>query len=161
LKNKFFVVLALLAVVNSSAFAIPSYPDKPNPTITPGALCAKPDDFRYDEKIPYCKRDVDSSTKQAIIKNYDATFGYKIAQMNRADFKIDHYIPLCMGGSNEISNLWPQHASVFKITDPIEQVACVKMGEGKLLQSKAIEILKQAKADLSLAPKLGDYLQSL
>ena len=121
----------------------------PDHSVTPGETCQKADSFRYPEKIPYCTRDVSSSEKNAIIRNYDETFGYRVAKMNRSDFKVDHYIPLCMGGSNSSKNLWPQHKSVYVKTDPLEQKLCELMAAGKLLQKEAIEKMQLAKTNLA------------
>jgi hypothetical protein len=126
-----------------------NYPIGPDAQMTPGALCAHPDSYRYPEHIPYCNRNVDSNTKADIIAKYDETFGYHIEQMNRGDFKIDHYIPLCAGGDNDVSNLWPQHKSVYTITDPLESGVCEKMAQGKLKQQDAVNFVKAGKADLS------------
>jgi len=65
--------------------------------------------------------------------------------MDRKDFKIDHFIPLCAGGSNDPSNLWPQHKSVYEITDPVEPLICAKMAAGKLDQAYAIKLITTAK----------------
>lgn len=131
-----------------------SYPEGPNESVTPGATCSRPDEYRYPEQIAYCERDVSTSTKQAIIRDYDAQFGYTIGQMNRQDFKIDHYIPLCMGGSNEVKNLWPQHKSVYNVTDPLEQKLCQLMAMGRMQQAEAIQKIKQVKNHLNEAPEI-------
>jgi hypothetical protein len=127
--------------------------------MTPGTVCTRPDTYRYPEKIPYCERDVSSGTKWEIIHDYDREFGFRIGSMNRADFKIDHYIPLCMGGSNEVRNLWPQHKSVYVLTDGIEQKACELMAKGQLKQIDAIKIIRRAKNDLSEAPAIEQDLE--
>src|SRR5262245_45768293 len=103
--------------------------------MTPGSLCDRPDSKRYPEGIPYCSRSVKSELKREIMRDYDAKLGYGITAMDRSAFKIDHYIPLCMGGSNKQDNLWPQHQSVFTVTDPLEALECEKMAKGKLLQA--------------------------
>lgn len=132
----------------------PAFPKGPAPTLTPGSLCAKPSSKRYAEGIPYCERDVDSELKREVMENYDRQLGYRVLQMDRGLFKIDHFIPLCMGGSNNEDNLWPQHESVYQITDRLEAEACNKMAQGKLLQSKAVEWIREAKLDLSKAPEV-------
>lgn len=137
-----------------------AYPIGPNPTVTTGSLCAHADQIRYPEHIPYCRRDVEREVKQYVLRMYDEKFGYHIAQMNRQDFKIDHLIPLCAGGSNEVDNLWPQHKSVFAITDPLEPAICGKMAEGKLLQREAVELIKQAKNDLTRVQDILNYVLS-
>jgi hypothetical protein len=138
-----------------------SYPTSPDLQMTPGALCQSATRFRYPEKIAYCERNVDSETKKQIIQDYDRRFGYRIQQMPRSQFKIDHFIPLCMGGSNTIDNLWPQHQSVFEITDPLEPVLCGKMAEGKLLQKDAVKLIVEAKTHLDEVPAILKKVEAL
>lgn len=145
---KVFSTLLLLVSISSAFGAAPAaFPTGPVPETTPGDICQHADEIRYPERIVYCRRAVPSSRKDAVIDMYDQKFGFKIRETGRGAFKIDHYIPLCMGGSNEVQNLWPQHKSVYELTDPVEGVACQKMSEGKLLQARAIELIRQAKAN--------------
>lgn len=137
-----------------------SFPLGPDEQLTPGSLCRQPDQYRYPEHIAYCSRSVSSRTKDDIIKMYDRSRGYQIGRMNRGDFKIDHYLPLCMGGSNETDNLWPQHKSVYQQTDQIEQYLCERMACGLTRQSDAINTLKGVKNDLSKAPALLRELEA-
>lgn len=146
---------------STAGFAADAFPTNPNPSLTPGSTCTDPDELRYPEHIKYCERDVDTSLKRAIIQQYDSELHYRIGQLNRADFKIDHYIPLCMGGSNHQNNLWPQHKSVFEVTDMLEQVSCEKMAQGKLRQADAISIIKRAKNDLVEAPRLLEQVRNM
>ncbi|MBC7714599.1 MAG: hypothetical protein H7177_14735 [Rhizobacter sp.] len=137
------------------------YPKNPNLTETPGALCASPSTHRYPENINYCNRDVDSYLKNAIIAKYDSLFGYSIRSMKRADFKIDHLIPLCAGGANDEKNLWPQHKSVYAITDPIEPLICQKMADGKLKQADAVKLVLQAKMNLDQVPAIIKQIERM
>jgi hypothetical protein len=137
------------------------FPDGPHEKVTPGSVCKHADRYRYPEQIAYCERDVHSELKRAIIARYDRMFGYRIQSMDRQAFKIDHYIPLCMGGSNEADNLWPQHQSVFEITDPLEQLLCEKMAQGVLRQSNAIELIRRAKNHLEEAEEIFEQVQGL
>ena len=66
-----------------------------------------------------------------------------------------------MGGSNDHENLWPQHQSIYVITDPLEQEACEAMAEGKLSQAKAVELIKTAKNNLSMVSKIRAYVAGL
>lgn len=96
LKIAFAFLIALAAGGEISASEFPSGPET---SITMGKLCDRPVKYRYPEKIAYCDRDVSYETKEIIINEYDQKFGYSIAKLPRVDFKIDHLIPLCAGGS--------------------------------------------------------------
>lgn len=154
-------VLSILAVFTvESAFAA-GYPKGPQQSITPGKLCDRPDAQRYPENINYCERDVTYETKEAIINEYDQKFGYSIGSLPRADFKIDHLVPLCAGGSNDVVNLWPQHKSVYAITDPLEPVICSKMAQGRLKQVDAVRLVIEGKTNLSRTNAIIQYVNGL
>ncbi|MGZ3690979.1 MAG: hypothetical protein ACXVAX_05735 [Pseudobdellovibrio sp.] len=154
-------VLGVVLLISSLSFAADQFPTMPNPQMTPGALCDNPTEYRYSEHIPYCNRNVDSSLKKQIIADYDSQFGYSIEQMNRQDFKIDHFIPLSIGGANSKENLWPQHKSVYTVTDPLEQALSDKMVAGKITQAEAVRVIKEGKLNLDRVPELLDYVNGL
>ena len=157
---KFIIALLLLSFV-STVSAEGAFPRGPNLDETPGSLCSNSRQRRYPEKIAYCERSVDSYQKNAIIQKYDRLFDYSIRSMKRLDFKIDHLIPLCAGGSNNDDNLWPQHKSIYNITDPLEPLLCEKMQEGKLLQADAVKLIIEAKTHLDQVPAIMKKLKSL
>ena len=154
-----FRLVFTLAVLSLAGFGDTWYdndrfPSAPIESVTPGSLCERPDYYRYPEKIPYCNRAVESSLKYAIMREYDAKFGFEITRMNRQDFKIDHFIPLCMGGSNARSNLWPQHKSIYVNTDLIEQRSCELMAKGRMQQDEAVRTIQYVKRNLQDASKI-------
>lgn len=151
------LVLSLSVLVHASE----NYPTNPNPTLTPGAICEGSDVHRYPENIVYCDRNVDSKLKNAVILQYDQELGFHIRQMNRGDFKIDHFIPLSIGGANSKENLWPQHKSVYTITDPLEQLLFDRIKEGRIKQAEAIRVIREAKLNLDRVPELIDYVQAM
>lgn len=156
------LLLTVLTLSSSVVFSFgPTFPVGPNPQLTPGKLCDKPTAYRYPEHIAYCQRDVTTDTKDILIQQYDQQLGYQIEKMNRADFKIDHFIPLCAGGSNETSNLWPQHKSVYEITDPVEPLICAKMSAGKLKQVDAVKLIVRAKTYLNQVNDVMKILNAL
>ncbi|KYG65194.1 hypothetical protein [Bdellovibrio bacteriovorus] len=158
-----FKSVALLAVVvlcSTVSHANGNFPKGPDANLTPGALCSRADSYRYPEHIKYCERDVSSSQKAAIFQKYDQ-LGYRTRSMKRQAFKIDHYIPLCAGGSNSPQNLWPQHESVYQITDQLEALVCEKMAAGRLKQKEAVELIMQAKNHLDEVPEIQKYVNSL
>ncbi len=161
-QSVFASLLVVLSVVSTQARSTAQgFPIKPDPQVTPGDLCQRPTARRYPEGINYCERDVMSETKRMIIEVYQSKLGYNIMGNGRANFKIDHYIPLCMGGSNEPKNLWPQHVSVYTQTDPLEPLLCEKMASGSLLQKEAVALIMRAKNDFSQIPAVMKYASSL
>jgi hypothetical protein len=134
----------------------------PDERMTPGVLCSRnqADTSRYPEHIPYCSRSVSSGLKRDIIAAYDRDLGYGVGRMNRGDFKIDHFIPLCMGGANERGNLWPQHKSIYVQTDLIEQRLCELMAAGQLSQADAVAKIRRVKFHLDEAAALTQQLNA-
>ncbi len=137
------------------------FPTIPEDEMTPGSLCKHPDELRYPERIPYCNRSVSKSLKNQIIHAYDVSFNYTIEQMNRQDFKIDHLIPLCMGGSNEQLNLWPQHMTVYTLTDQLEERLCTGMAQGALTQVEALEMIRDAKHHHEMIPEIKSKIAAI
>lgn len=154
-------VISLVVLSSTLTFAGESFPQGPRIERTPGSVCQTGRTYRYPQHVLYCDRHVDSSLKNDIIKVYDQQFGYSISSMPRRNFKIDHYIPLCAGGSNDETNLWPQHESVYRVTDPLEPLVCQKMSDGRLSQADAIAYIKEAKNDLSKVQAIIQQVDSL
>ncbi|MFN7453623.1 MAG: HNH endonuclease signature motif containing protein [Pseudobdellovibrionaceae bacterium] len=152
-------VLVLSVLLSAALSWADVYPKNPDLNLTPGSTCDKPDSYRYPERIPYCNRDVETELKKEIIRDYNHKLGYKI--QTRAEYKIDHFIPLCMGGSNHKDNLWPQHRTVYTITDNLEFIACEKMKEGRLTQKRAIELLREAKLNLKRASAIESQINQM
>ena len=138
-------LLAFVLVLASTILrAEETYPKGPDLSITPGALCDTPNEFRYPEKIPYCERAVSTATKWDVIDTYESK-GYDVRKYNRVEFKIDHLIPLCAGGANDESNLWPQHRTLYEKTDEIEAVLCQVMAADKISQTSAVTLIIEVK----------------
>ena len=159
-KMQSFLLVAIL-VLSQFTFAGDKYPVGPDLNVTPGDVCENSGVKRYPENIDYCERNVSSQTKNELIRMYDEKFGYQIEQMNRQDFKIDHFIPLSIGGSNSTRNLWPQHKSVYTVTDPLESILSNKITQGRIKQAEAIRVIKEAKLNLGRVPELVHYVNSL
>ncbi len=92
---------------------------------------------------------------------YDDELGFAIRTMPRGDFKIDHFIPLSIGGSNNSDNLWPQHKSVYGKTDKLEQLVFEKINSAHIKQAEAVRVIREAKLNLDRVPELVDYVQGL
>lgn len=156
-------ILWLLLVITNISLAqnsIQEYPSRPIAKFTPGELCDRPASYRYPENIAYCGRDVTTEQKDQVFDQYRRS-GFRLTQSKRADYKIDHYFPLCAGGSNNNENLWPQHLSISNVTDSLEQLGCEKMAQGKIKQSKFIALIKRVKNDLTQASTVKNELSRL
>ncbi|MFA5188703.1 MAG: HNH endonuclease signature motif containing protein [Patescibacteria group bacterium] len=76
----------------------------PDPVCTPGAIfqvteediCVK----GYTKKV----RNVTAKTKNLVFQEYGITTHAK------GEYEVDHFIPLELGGSNDLKNLWPEPA---------------------------------------------------
>jgi hypothetical protein len=52
------------------------------------------------------RRNVSDATKKQVFAEYGLTY-----PQAKGDYEVDHFIPLELGGSNDISNLWPELAN--------------------------------------------------
>ena len=149
------LVLALFSVTSysSNSQMLPLHPD---PQSTPGELCdTKDEDFtgyRYKEKIPYCQRNVSSETKSDIYGHYE------VQENVRRNYTIDHLIPLSIGGSNNISNLWPEHKKIKQLRINLETEVYEDVRAGRMSQSEAILKIIKAKMNPPLFYDL-DYIE--
>lgn len=152
----------LLLVVSSLVHAQggSEYPMGPTARLTPGELCDRPARYRYPENIAYCEREVSTQEKDIVFASY-RQLGYRLSYTQRSSYKIDHYIPLCAGGSNNKENLWPQHISIANITDSIEKLGCDKMALGKLSQARMVQLIKLVKNNLSQAQAVRNEMSRL
>lgn len=128
-----------------------NFPQKPDPLLTPGEICFEPKRIVYPEKVQLCERDVTRETRAKVINTYVSQYGFIY---DNVSYKLDHYIPLCMGGSNSEKNLWVQHKTIFSITDKIEFSLCEQMALGRLKQKDAIFIIKRIKNNIDQVEKI-------
>ena len=142
MSNVALVAFTILFGINS----VQAFPTKPNPVETTGELCNPTDpdfsELRYQEKIPYCKRNVEYSKRQEI---YDA---YRIPAKCRHRYTIDHFIPLSVGGSNDDKNLWPEHKLVKATRPNLELETYEALKAGKISQSDAIQKIVKVKTEM-------------
>lgn len=131
--------LVLISVLMFSMQAF-SFPSKPNPALTYPDFCRQDSkDFkmiRY-ENVSICNRNVSTQTKRKV---YDS---YSIPETERSEYTIDHLIPLSMGGSNEIANLWPQHKSIS--TSDIEFKIFQSLEKAEIMYNDAIDQVLEIK----------------
>lgn len=147
------LAVAFVLLGYTSAFAF-SYPRVPVRHKTPGELCTATNphfvEYRYRERIPYCRRNVSEATKARI---YDA---YGIPQADRGQYTIDHLIPLSIGGSNSPKNLWPEHKAVKATRPNLEQQVFEALKDGAATQKDLVEHVLTVKFDPSLPSGIDD-----
>ena len=130
--------------------------DLPDPNLTPGlanpaltrdALCAPGFSPKSIRNVPTARR------KQVYIR-------YSMAPLNPpCPCEVDHLIPLDLGGSNDLSNLWPQPYSATpwnsKIKDQLEIQLHTEVCSGKteLLEAQHEVVTDWTKAYLKRFPQ--------
>lgn len=90
-----------LAVVLAATVATP-YSDTPDPHLTPGAVRTTD----YNQIVGTRTgtiRNVPQSEKDAVYREYG------LDPRHHQPCEVDHLISLELGGSNDITNLWPEH----------------------------------------------------
>lgn len=136
------IIKALIITAVTSALAtMASGKEFPNSTYTYAHFCSEKDsdfkEFRYKQNIPICRRNVSSEEKTRIYNLYE------ISAANRKSYTIDHLIPLSLGGSNDIKNLWPQPRS--QSSAPIETKVYYRVKSGEINIQEAINVILEEK----------------
>lgn len=113
--HKFAAAVLCSWVFSLSAHPVSKYPYIPDPKLTPGMAAST-------NKALICERDYARSSRRvtpSMRKKVYLAHGVDTAQC-AGGCKIDHLIPLGIGGSNDPLNLWPHeygaHWGVFKKT---------------------------------------------
>lgn len=127
----------------------------PNSKLTPGKYATLSVDdltMTYKEDCPRGKetctysqshRQVPKSVHDNVYVEYDVPED----QRNGEDGEVDHFYPLCAGGSNDIKNLWYQPAIGdwngkdfgYHTKDKLEAYICVQIKTGKLAPKEAYD----------------------
>jgi hypothetical protein len=123
-------VLAVLALGASggAASARCTYRGQlPDPACTPGAS------FAGVPAATVCRRGYARSVRNvpyAVKRRVYREYG--ILRHPRGAYEVDHLIPLELGGSNVIANLWPQPAPGFRVKDGLENALHDLVCSGRL-----------------------------
>lgn len=111
---------------------------------TEGSLCTSYDrdfdEYRYEEGIAHCRRNVATWRKDAVCRRDGVS--------DRSGFTVDHIIPLSIGGSNHDDNLWCQHKSL-SVTGA-EYDAYLMMRDRGAFQADAIDFILDKKFNYGL-----------
>src|SRR3989339_1022864 len=135
-------ILAALLLFSSLLYAYDgNFPTVPDEHLSPGKLCTSsdPDFMRYYDhglgKVPICDRNVSVQTK------YEVLARYGIPGNKRSLYKIDHVIPLSIGGSNDIQNLFPINLKVTEEYERLEESIYLDFRDGRINQSDAVRTI--------------------
>lgn len=104
LRAAFWIVGCLLvASLNTPAFA---RENKPDPRLTPGEI-------QTSDLSLVCKRGYSKSVRKTTRHMKQETYRlYGIE--DHANFKIDHLVPLSLGGADSMANIWPSDFAAGK-----------------------------------------------
>jgi len=101
----------------------------PNSELTPGDVLAATAQqicvSGYSSRV----RDVSTKTKDAVYASYGIT------SHKTGEYEVDHLVPLEVGGSNDVTNLWPEPAAPrpgFHEKDKLEDRLHALVCDGKL-----------------------------
>ncbi len=118
--------------------------DLPNKDVTPGAILntdlSKVCVSNYSKGV----RDVSESLKKKVYKLYNVPVEQRGSYNGVMVSKIDHLVPLSIGGANDITNLWPHYFNVpsgygVLKKNKLENYIKVKMCNGGITQEKAFQ----------------------
>lgn len=107
---------------------IPSYgagAADPDDNLTPGAIVSTDPDvvcapgYARAQRLYDTDRETYRRTVQAVLAAYHVPFA------DRHFYQIDHRAPLCLGGSNDLRNLWPQPIDEAREKDDVERAGCI------------------------------------
>jgi hypothetical protein len=112
----------------------------PDLSATPGRLCTANDlDFdgtKYVAKVPMCRGNVTDKMKLTVAKSYN------IKESDVSKFTFDHYIPLTLGGANDVSNIWPVPKEVSSTKKVYVDDVTAQLRDGKISQEDAVRLVK-------------------
>ena len=94
-----------VSLAASSTKAGPAY-EYPNPSLTPGAVLTTDASTICVPGYAASVRDVSTATKKQVYAEYGVSYPQALGA-----YEVDHFIPLEIGGSNDIKNLWLEPAT--------------------------------------------------
>jgi hypothetical protein len=136
--NKSLATFLLAGVLVSPAFA---FDVRPNPNLTSGSV-------RVDGHDPHsaCGQSKAHRGPMTHARRDEILTRYGLPPGDHPDYEIDHLIPLCLGGSDDPSNLWAEPRRSIEpewnaeAKDRLERLICDMVCNGQLDISIAQEV---------------------
>lgn len=103
-----------------------------------GALCASgfPDHAYTIRDAHFCRRHVVKARRAAVFARDGIPAGLWSL------YELDHVIPLCLGGSNDVANLWAELWTHAHRKDVLEWRLCRALKAGTMTQAAAVAELR-------------------
>jgi hypothetical protein len=115
----------------------------PDISATPGKLCTSNDlDYdgnKYGSKVPTCRGTVTDKMKLSVVKSYN------IKESDISKFEFDHYVPLALGGANDVSNIWPAPKDVVVAKKTYVDGIVAQLRDNKISPENAVAMAKSWK----------------
>ncbi|MGP6158355.1 MAG: HNH endonuclease [Vulcanimicrobiaceae bacterium] len=94
--------------------------DMPDVSLTPGAVADTDPRVVCAYGYASARRHVSYAERDAVYREYGIPRGTRSTSPRRG-YRIDHLVPLELGGANSVGNLWPQHLADSKRKDRVEE----------------------------------------
>ena len=123
-----------VSLAASSTKAGPAYL-YPNPTLTPGAILTTDTSTICTPGYASSVRNVSTATKKQVYAEYSVSYPQPTGA-----YEVDHFIPLEIGGSNDITNLWLEPATPtpgFHQKDQFENFEHGQVCDGEITAAEA------------------------
>ena len=126
-----FAAGSLAVFAGALAFALAGSPELPDRSVSPGLvastdvneICGREGGLTYSQRHRQTTREM----KNAVLAEYGLHGPFR--------GEIDHIVPLCLGGADDVRNLWPQQS--FHQKDALEAYACRMVCAGKVAIGEA------------------------
>lgn len=129
--------LLFASLALSAGAQIPRDLTLPDPAITPGATRELSTKDICDTIWSLDRRKVTDAMKRQVFEHYDLSPNARWCKLktHKTRFEVDHLIPRCAGGADDVSNLWAQcYSGEYNaaMKDRLEVRVCKDLCKGKL-----------------------------
>jgi hypothetical protein len=128
--SKLLVIILLVGALAPAAFA---FEVRPNPNLTGGSVRVDGHDMQAA-----CGHSKAHRGSMSHARRDEILTRYGLPPGDHPDYEIDHLIPLCIGGSDDPSNLWPEPRRTIEpkwnaeAKDRLERFMCDMVCSGQL-----------------------------